>query len=113
MTVAELTRSVLTPGPSITTFEPPAPRRWPQWQRIAFRFFSIYLLLQINPWNWLRPIPGVSGVLQYYYRPMRSLVRWSNAHVFHVRETLIPTNGSGDTSFAWAQLWLFVSLAVF
>ena len=38
-------------------------------------------------------------------------VRASNAHVFHVRETLVPVNGSGDTSYAWAQLWLLLSLA--
>ena len=56
-------------------------------------------------------IPGVSFLLRPYDAAMDWAVRASNAHVFHVRETLIPMNGSGDTSYAWAQLWLLLSLA--
>jgi hypothetical protein len=41
---------------------------------------------------------------------MNWAVQEGNARVFHVRETLVPLNGSGDTSFVWAQLWLFLSL---
>jgi hypothetical protein len=43
------------------------------------------------------------------------LVSWavygSNDRFFHVRATLVPVNGSGDTSFAWTQLWLYLSIA--
>jgi hypothetical protein len=84
---------------------------WPLWQRVAFRFFCIYWTLQIEPWNYLRAIPGVSFLLQPYDAAMDWAVRASNAHIFHVRETLVPMNGSGDTSYAWAQLWLLLSLA--
>ena len=84
---------------------------WPLWQRVAFRFFCIYWLLRIEPWDYLRAIPGVSFLLQPYDAAMDWAVRASNAHVFHVRETLVPMNGSGDTSYAWAQLWLLLSLA--
>lgn len=31
---------------------------------------------------------------------------------FHVRETLVPLNGSGDTSYGWAQVWLYLCLAM-
>ena len=84
---------------------------WPLWQRVAFRFFCIYWVLQIEPWGWFRLIPGVSFLLRPYDAAMDWAVRASNAHVFHVRETLVLMNGSGDTSYAWAQLWLFLSLA--
>jgi hypothetical protein len=106
---------------SLTTFEPPAaaPARaeqpaapvWPQWQRVLFRFFFIYFVLQVQPWNWFARIPGVPTVLRYYGRAVDWAVRASNANLFHVRETLVPVNGSGDTSWAFAQLWLFLSLA--
>ena len=84
---------------------------WPFWQSVAFRFFCIYWLLRIEPWDYFRLIPGVSYLLRPYDAAMDWAVRASNAHVFHVRETLIPMNGSGDTSYAWAQLWLLLSLA--
>src|SRR6185436_452574 len=35
----------------------------------------------------------------------------ANANVFHVRDTLVPVNGSGDTSWAWTQLWLYLTIA--
>ena len=38
-------------------------------------------------------------------------VETANKHIFHVREVLVPMGGSGDTSYGWAQLWLFLSLA--
>ena len=38
-------------------------------------------------------------------------VRFANANVFHVRDTLVPVNGSGDTSWAWTQLWLYLTIA--
>ena len=33
---------------------------WPLWQRVLFRFFFVYLLLQIAPWFWFNDLPGVS-----------------------------------------------------
>src|SRR3954468_23247910 len=61
---------------------------WPLWQRVAFRFFCIYWVVQIEPWGWFRLIPGVSFLLRPYDAAMDWAVRASNAHVFHVRETL-------------------------
>src|SRR4051794_33443465 len=84
---------------------------WPLWQRVLFRFFCVYFVLQVEPWNFFRAIPGVSFVLRPYDAATDWLVRTGNAPVFHVRETLVPQNGSGDTSYAWAQLWVFLSLA--
>ena len=44
----------------------PATAAWPLWQRVLFRFFLVYFLLQIEPWDWFRAIPGVSLVLRPY-----------------------------------------------
>jgi len=84
---------------------------WSIWRKISFRFFFIYILLQITPWTWPEVIPGVGYVTQYYYQLIDWLVYAANDHLFHVREVLVPLNGSGDTSYAWTQLWLYLSLA--
>jgi hypothetical protein len=108
-------------APALTALEAPAPAQssgqqqaqptWPHWQRLLFRFFSVYLVLQIEPWNWFRAIPGARFVLGYYETAVDWAVRAGNARFVRVRETLIPENGSGDTSWAWAQLWLYLGLA--
>ncbi|HEX4681345.1 MAG TPA: hypothetical protein VH277_01480, partial [Gemmatimonadaceae bacterium] len=102
----------LTPnsGELVATRPTPVPA-WPLWQRVLFRFFFVYLVLQIEPWNWLRVIPGARFVLQPYFRLMDWAVRVSNARIFHIRDTLVLPNGSGDTSWAYAQLCLFLAVA--
>jgi hypothetical protein len=96
---------------SISDFESRDRNAWPLWQRIAFRFFFVYFVLQIAPWNWFRAIPGASFILRYLYIATDGLVRVGNARLFHVRDQLVPVNGSGDTSWAWAQLCLYLTLA--
>lgn len=117
--------TVATPSRETTRFTPVADRPnetadtparspgvvWPLWQKILFRFFAVYWILQIAPWNWFRFFPGVSFILRPYYMAVDWAVRQGNAHLFHVREQLVPVNGSGDTSYAYAQLCLFLSLA--
>ena len=98
---------------SISDFESRDRNRnaWALWQRVAFRFFAVYFVLQIAPWNWFRAIPGMSFFLRYLFIATDWLVRAVNGRFFHVRDRLVPVNGSGDTSWAWAQLCLYVSLA--
>jgi hypothetical protein len=85
---------------------------WPLWQRVLFRFFFVYWLLHITPWSWFSDLPGVSFIFGFYDKVVDWAVYASNERFFHVRETLIPTNGSGDTSYSWTQLWLYLSLAL-
>jgi hypothetical protein len=85
---------------------------WPLWQRVLFRFFFVYLILQVAPWNMFAAIPGVSFLLQPYEALTKWAVTASNAQFFHVRNSLVPVNGSGDTSFAWAEVWLYIGIAV-
>jgi hypothetical protein len=106
---------------TLTSFEPPLTRSpaerpteqtaWTPAQRPLFRFFFVYFLLQVEPWNWFAILPGARFVFGVYGAAVDWLVRIGNARVFQVRETLIPVNGSGDTSYAWAQMWVFLSLA--
>lgn len=85
---------------------------WATWRKIAFRFAFIYLLLYTTPWNLASAIPGVTSVTQYYDMGWDWLVRFANTHWFNVAEELVPFNGSGDTSFGYAQLWLTLIIAV-
>jgi len=84
---------------------------WPLWKKILFRFCFVYLALQIAPWTWLDYIPGAYYVTTYYYQFNDWLVNFFNSHVFHIRPVLVPINGSGDTSYGWTQLWMFLCLA--
>ena len=85
---------------------------WSLLQRVAFRFAFVYLLLHAAPWNWFDIVPGVGAISGVVDRGIDQAVRWSNAHLFHVRDVLVAPNGSGDTSWAWARLWLFLCCAV-
>jgi hypothetical protein len=107
--------AAFTPAIAATPNEPTTPKpvepTWAWWQRVGFRFFAIYFILQIEPWDWFRLIPGVSLLFRPYDAAMDWAVRAGNAHLFHIRDTLVPVNGSGDTSYAYARLCLQLSLA--
>jgi hypothetical protein len=78
---------------------------WPVWQRIAFRFFSIFWLLRLllnSPLFTLLGTPGdrVQTVLSW---PLRELALWLGIYLFHldgVAATFHPT-GSSDTALKW------------
>ena len=93
-------------GPPVET-----PVRWPLWQRVLFRFFFTYLALHIAPWGFFAGLAPIRAILA----PLDVVERWAvfaaNSRFFHVRETLVMPNGSGDTSYMYAQFYLFLSLA--
>lgn len=94
------------------TLEHPAyPETWPLWRKFIFRFFFILLLLLMSPWTWLYNIPGLGFITEYYRLILDWAVEAANSHIFHVRKVLVPLNGSGDTSYGWSELWLYLSLA--
>ncbi len=84
--------------------------KWPLWRKWLFQFFFIYLLLQIIPW-WFNTIPYNDSVTQYYYNAEDWLVQLLNKHWYHIKDTLVYPNGSGDTSYGWAEQWTFLCLA--
>jgi hypothetical protein len=88
------------------------PSAWPVWRRIAFRFFFILFFLQISPIYWPAiDLPPFSTINDAYAAAIDWMVNQANAAFFHVREQLVPLNGSGDTSFSWAQELFFLSVA--
>lgn len=89
----------------------PANGTWPLWRKIIFRFFFIFFLFITAPWTWLDSVPGVGYITQYYYRFDDWLVNFFNKNIFHVKDVLVPANGSGDTSYGWAQLWTYLLMA--
>lgn len=84
---------------------------WPAGRKILFRFFFVYLMLQVAPWTWLDAIPGISSITQYYYEGLDWALNMANQYLFHVRPVLVQPNGSGDTSWGWTQVWLYLSLS--
>ena len=86
---------------------------WSLPQKVSFRFFCIYFLLQIAPWAWLYSIiPGLHYVIDPYYNSMDWIIEQMNTAIFHFKKTTIVNNGSGDTSHNWEEMLTYISLAV-
>ena len=82
-------------------------------KKALFRFFFIFFCWIIAPWLWLEIIPGVSLVTIYYRRAMEWLVTIINGNFLHVKEVLnMNGNGSGDTSYAWAEFYTIIILSI-
>ena len=79
---------------------------WSLWRKFIFRFFFILILLMVQPWAWFDDIPGVHYISDSVGWLMDKGVYASNNYIFHVKDELVPTNGSGDTSYGWALLWM-------
>lgn len=91
----------------------PGKTQWPLWQKIIFRFFFIYFILYTAPWTWigLIPVKWLYKIVEPVDKFMDWLVNMSNAKIFHSYPVLVPFNGSGDTSYGFVQLKLFLLLA--
>lgn len=95
--------------------ETPQNIQWPLWKKILFRFFFIFISLYIVPWTWLDEILAKikAGWLTKWYSDTEDwAVRFANDKFFHIKKVLVPVSGSGDTSWGWAQFYLFLSLGV-
>lgn len=75
-------------------------------KNILFRFFFIYFLLTVQPWGWLFGFPGLNLINELYNQLDFAVVSFFNEHWFNVSDPLNANGmGSGDTSFAWAQIY--------
>jgi hypothetical protein len=95
--------------------EAPQDVQWPLWKKILFRFFFIFIALYIVPWTWLDEVLAEikTGWLTKWYTDAEDwAVRAANDKIFHIKKVLVPISGSGDTSWGWAQFYLFLSLGV-
>jgi len=89
----------------------PGNNNWSLIQKIIFRFFFIYLLLYIAPWTWIEYIPGVDNIVKYYYQFVDWVVHSADQYLLNYKK-LITKTGSGDTSYNWTQLWLYLILSL-
>jgi uncharacterized membrane protein YphA (DoxX/SURF4 family) len=90
--------------------------RWSAASRVALRFCFVYFglfCLGTQILGGLLPIPSVDipdpSVL---FPPLRKIVFWVAAHLFHARLPLVYTNsGSGDKTFDWVLAFCFLVVA--
>lgn len=84
---------------------------WSLAHRVIFRFVFSYLLLYIFPFPF-GSFPGSVWQFSSYDKLWRALVPWFGRHILQLRSaiTIFP-NGSGDTTFNYVQLLVFVLIA--
>jgi hypothetical protein len=80
-------------------------------EKIRFRFLFIFFLLFTSPWTWFDSIPGVTFLTNFYKDFNDWVVTRFNKYVFHLKDTLEPFNGSGDTSLGWGQFYTYLLLS--
>ncbi|UHG91519.1 hypothetical protein [Spirosoma oryzicola] len=86
--------------------------QWAWWHKLLFRFACIYIVLYTTIWTWIGDLPLFSLIGEYYGKMENWLVTAANDYIFHVKDELVPLNGSGDTSYGYAQLCFFLLVAV-
>jgi len=86
-------------------------KSWSTGQRIGFRFVFAYLLLYNVPFP-IGTIPYTSKLQGWYTAIWDALVPWFGAHVLHLAKpiTIFPS-GSGDKTYDYVQLLLFLLIA--
>ncbi|MEM9896739.1 MAG: hypothetical protein AAF789_10250 [Bacteroidota bacterium] len=94
----------------IKTESPESP--WPIYQQIAFRFFAIYFILSTAIWSWMGTFPWFSFLGTFGTWFNEGYTNIFNQYIYTIKEELVPTRGSGDTSMGWATLYaqLFIAL---
>lgn len=86
----------------------PGNAQWSLLEKIVFRFFFIYFILHVTPWTWTR----AEGINEYYDNMIVYLVKFANKEIFHFYDKLVLPNGSGDTSFNWTEVALYLLIAL-
>jgi uncharacterized membrane protein YphA (DoxX/SURF4 family) len=96
--------------------EEPSVRQWSATRRVAFRFCFVYLgLFCLNEQilSGLFPIPKVDFPDLATLWPMRQIVFWTAAHIFHVTQPLVyKDSGSGDKTFDWILAFCLLVFAM-
>jgi hypothetical protein len=88
-----------------------SPEKWSRLQKIAFRFWASYLFLYIIPFPFNQVLGGVCYRIGQYFNP---IVCWAGRKLFRIAYDLTNgPNGSGDTSYDYAQLFVLFWLAIF
>ncbi len=86
--------------------------QWSFSRKLIFRISAIYYLFFFEPWSFLQQIPGTNYVLHYWTDFLEWVVQTLNKHFYHIKDVLVYPNGSGDTSFGWAQQFSIIIVAL-
>lgn len=84
---------------------------WSFLRKLVFRISAIYFFFLFEPWSFLQQIPGTNFVLHFWTDFLEWIVQGLNKSLFHIKEVLVYPNGSGDTSFGWAQQFSILLIA--
>lgn len=85
---------------------------WPQWQKIAFRLFTVFAILYILPFP-IQYIPDAKIIETGYSNLWEALVAWSSQSIFAYEKAIKPIQtGSGDTTFSFIRTGLMIGLAI-
>lgn len=87
--------------------------QWSFTRKLIFRFTAIYYLFFFEPWAYVQEIPGTSFILHYWTDFLEWVVQGLNKSLFHIKDILVYPNGSGDTSYGWAQQYSVLLAAIF
>lgn len=93
------------------TLKPMTNQNWTLWQKIVFRFFFIYFALYILTFSISDYGVGMFFLSKWQMAATDWMVYNFNDYILHFKEQLVPLNGSGDTSYAWVQLILYVTFS--
>ena len=91
------------------------PAHWRPYTRVAFRFCFVYfglycLFTQI--FTSLLPLPNVEFRDWATYFPMRPIIFWTAAHIFHLAQPpSFADTGSGDRAFDWVLVFCLLVIA--
>ena len=100
---------------STTQLQQEFPTRWNVFTRVAFRFACVYFVLYgltSQVISELIPIPKVEIPDFGSLWPMRQIVFWTAAHIFHVGHPLVYSgSGSGDKTFDWVLAFCVFGIA--
>jgi hypothetical protein len=91
--------------PSIASFE----NSWPQWRKIVFRFFFVYMFAQINPLMWFTGVQYLEEITKFYNEHFRyRLVTVISENILH-----LPVELGWVPSFAFFALIVCVAWSLF
>jgi len=85
---------------------------WPTYQLILFRFFFIYFTLSTALWSWMGSFPWFEFLSAFDTTITEGYTNFFNSNFFQIKEELVPTLGSGDTSMGWATLYSQLCLSL-
>lgn len=87
---------------------------WSLLTRVAFRFFFVYFtLFCVNQgvFTALFPVPGLNILGLDGLWPVRKIVFWTGAHIFHLSRPIVYSGGS-DSTYNWIHIFCLLVISV-